>query len=105
MGKKKKSIFKKYNLLDSSVTSIASVSTITVPLNGDVFKVTGTTWIATISASWPGRKVIFIFTDATKLVAGNNLKIVSDFTTTSNDTITLVCDGTNWYEACRSVNI
>jgi hypothetical protein len=35
---------------------------------------------------------------------GNNLKIAGNFVTSADDTITLVCDGTNWFETCRSAN-
>ena len=41
---------------------------------------------------------ILTFTD------GSNLKLNGNFVTTADDTITLVYDGTNWYEMCRSVN-
>lgn len=100
-----KSIIKKYNIWDASVSNIVAASTLTLPNSGDFFNVTGVTWIASITASKIGRIVVLKFSDASKVVAGSNLKIVSDFATTANDTLTLVCDGTNWYELCRSANI
>ncbi len=38
------------------------------------------------------------------ITKGNNLKIASTFVMTPDDSITLVCDGTNWFEVARSVN-
>ena len=35
---------------------------------------------------------------------GSNLKLAGNFVTTADDVITLVCDGTNWFEMSRSVN-
>ena len=38
------------------------------------------------------------------LTDGSNLKIAGNFVGTADDTITLICDGTNWFEVSRSVN-
>ena len=35
---------------------------------------------------------------------GSNLKLAGSFTCTADDSITLICDGTNWIERSRSVN-
>jgi hypothetical protein len=58
-------------------------------------------------ASWDERPVTLKFagTAATNgIVDGSNLKLASTLAYTPNDTITLVCDGTDWYEVGRSVN-
>ena len=41
---------------------------------------------------------ILTFTD------GNNLKLAGNLVTSADASITLVCDGANWYEKGRGVN-
>lgn len=91
--------------VDGGVTTLASAGTLTLPAIGSVFSVTGTTNITSIVAtSNSGREVTLIFTNALTFTDGSNLKIAGNLVTTADDTITLVCDGTNWYEKSRSVN-
>lgn len=84
--------------------SVASAATITVPSPSEVFHVTGTTTITSVTASWAGRRVTLVFADALTLTDGSNLKLAGNLVTTADDTITLVCDGANWIETGRSVN-
>lgn len=90
---------------DNSVT-VASAATTILPTGFDVLPVTGTTGITSISASGAdkGRRVTLVFESALTVTDGSNLKLAGDFTTTADDTLTLVCDGTNWFEVCRSAN-
>ena len=86
--------------------SVASAATTTLPA-GNLFHITGTTSITTLNtcdATQAGRQVMLIFDGALTFTDGNNLKLASSMTTTADDTITLVCDGSNWYETARSVN-
>jgi hypothetical protein len=72
----------------------------TIPVNG-VATITSLPVIAT------NRRVTLLFTGTaagTGLTNGNNLKLASNFVYTPNDTISLQCDDTNWYEISRSVN-
>jgi len=84
--------------------AVSSASTITI--TGNVFHVTGTTTITSVSGtSVPAGTVItIIFDGILTFTDGSNLKLAGNFTTTADDTITLVYDGTNWYEKSRSVN-
>jgi len=86
--------------------AIASASAITLPAQGDVFSITGTTNITamTTGAGNAGRRVTLIFAGALTFTDGANLTLAGNFVTTADDTITLVCDGTNWIEVSRSVN-
>lgn len=86
--------------------SIASAATLVVDPGIEVALVTGTTNITSISASvrHTGRRVTLIFAGALTVTDGSNLKLSGNFVTTADDTITLVCDGTNWLESSRSVN-
>jgi hypothetical protein len=95
---------------DGTSTAIASAAAITVPIAGELFTVTGTADITSIAATagaWAGRRVTLVFTGAaaaTGLTDGNNLKLAGNFAYTADDSITLMCDGTNWFETSRAVN-
>ncbi len=83
---------------------ITADSTIDLGDSASFFTVDGTTAIANITASWPGRQVTLRFDDSVSIQTTGNLKIGSQFNATADDTLTLVCDGSNWFEVCRSVN-
>jgi hypothetical protein len=53
-----------------------------------------------------GQTSTIVFGDAnTSVTDGGNLHLAGGFTSTADDTLTLVTtDGTNWYEVSRSVN-
>jgi hypothetical protein len=51
-----------------------------------------------------GQMVTLVFAGALTFTDGSNLKLAGNFGTSADDTITLVCDGTNWYEVTRSAN-
>jgi hypothetical protein len=85
--------------------AIASAATLPVP-TGSVCHVTGTTGITSITTTGLGSGVQFtlIFDGALTVTDGGNLKLAGNFTTSADDTLTLVFDGTNFYEIARSVN-
>lgn len=67
--------------------------------------VIGTTGITSITATGhSGAVITLVFAAALTVTDGSNLKLASSFTATADDTLTLACDGTNWYEVARSVN-
>lgn len=89
-------------------SNIASGATITLA-SGNVFTITGTADITSITATTEdtGRVVWLIFSGTaatTGVTDGSNLKLSANFGYTPDDTMCLVCDGTNWYEVTRSVN-
>ncbi len=86
--------------------SAASAGTITPEPGADVMTVTGTTTVTSMTADarWRNRRVTLLFTGILTFTDGSNLKLNGNFVTSADDTITLVCDGTNWYEVARSVN-
>lgn len=64
----------------------------------------GTT-ITTFDDALTGQFLTVIFTNSNTTVAETgNIKLSASFTSTADDTLTLVYDGTNWYETARSVN-
>jgi polygalacturonase len=93
---------------DPVLPVIASASTITLPTAWDVVSISGTTNITSITPNGhSGRRVTLFFQGALTVVRGSNLILSStlgNFVTTANDTLTLVCDGTTWWEVSRSVN-
>jgi hypothetical protein len=87
--------------LGAAVASAAAI----VP-TGEVFHVTGTTNITSITATnvKPGQRITIIFDGILTFTDGSNLKLAGNLVTTADDTITLVYDGVNFYEVGRSVN-
>lgn len=88
--------------------SITAAATIAIPGEGNVFHVTGNTnitnGITVDSARDAGRIVTLIF-DGTPTVSDTGTsRLSAAFIATADDTLTLACDGTNWYEVARSAN-
>lgn len=87
------------------IPSVASASSIAIPTAHDAVFITGTTNIDTISAEGhSGHIVALIFQGVLTVNDGSNLKLAGNFTTSADDCLTLVCNGTNWYEIARSAN-
>jgi hypothetical protein len=91
---------------DGATIVIASATSLALPSGKSFFIISGTTAITSIAAagSSKGRIVTLMFQDVLNFTDGNNLVLASTLATTANDTITIACDGTNWYEVSRSVN-
>lgn len=65
------------------------------------------TAIGNITNGLDGQEITIVFTDAfTTITHGTNIKLSggANFTSTANDTLTLIYDGVNWFEKGRSVN-
>lgn len=87
------------------VPTVASAAAVTLPTGSDVFSISGTTSITSIVATgWTGKTVTLVFQGILTVTDGSNLLLAGNFVTTADDSITLVCDGTNWREVARSVN-
>lgn len=84
--------------------TVASAATISVPDGLSLVLISGTTGIKTINATSAGHVVTLKFAGALTVTDGSNLKLAGNFTTTADDTLQLVCDGTNWFEVGRSAN-
>lgn len=92
-------------LNDPACATVASAASITIPTDKAVVKITGTTTITNIAASGhSGRHLSLFFTQACQLTDGGNLRLAGNFTSAADATISLVCDGVNWYEIGRSSN-
>ena len=89
---------------------VTSNSLITLPLTANLVTVTQTNPVATITPSWPGRKVTLLCgTTGLKIwdasdPSGNNIKlgIGNSWTMSADDSLSLVCDGTDWIMVGRT---
>jgi len=92
---------------DTTPPTVASASSITLPMDTDLIYISGTTNITSINAAGHSGKVKRLyFLGALTVVDGSNLLLAggANFVTTADDILTLTCDGTNWMECSRSAN-
>ena len=80
---------------------IASATTTTLGNDGNFFDITGTTTITSVTAKPAGFVVFLQFDGVLTFTDGSNLKLNGNFKTAAESTITLVSDGTNWFEIAR----
>ncbi len=91
--------------LGVAATTLAIINDVVV-LTGDA----GGNTLATITGGVIGQRLTIIFTDANVTItddgtsATNTVNLSAAFTSTANDTLTLIYDGTSWRETARSVN-
>jgi parallel beta-helix repeat protein len=89
-----------------SLPVVASAATVT--LTSKTTKISGTTNITSITAAgWAGQTITLIFQGVLTVVNGNDLKLsvgLGNFTTAADATLTLLCDGGNFFEIGRSTN-
>jgi hypothetical protein len=88
----------------TATPAVASAATIAVPVGAELVNVTGTTTITSVAAGYVNQRVTLVFAGILTFTDGSNLKLAGNFVTTADDTISLICDGTNWIEIARSVN-
>lgn len=80
----------------------SAAGAITLGDDGNYFDITGTAAITSITAKTAGTVVTLQFDSTASLVDGSNLKLAGNFTGAAESQITLVSDGTNWFEVSRS---
>lgn len=81
---------------------VASGSSIVLGNDGNFFDITGTTNIQTITAKSAGTVVWLQFDGALTVDdGGGNLSLNGDFITAAGSVLTLVSNGTTWYEVSR----
>ena len=84
--------------------TIASAEIISVAPGLTFAKITGTTGIKKVNPTADGHLLVLKFASALTVTDGSNLKLAGNFAATTDDTLTLICDGTNWFEVSRSAN-
>lgn len=93
------------NIINGEPETIPSAAALLIPVDNNVFNVSGTTGITSIpEVRYAGRQITLIFAGVLTVTDGGNLVLASNYTTTANDTLTLISDGTNWNEVSRSTN-
>jgi hypothetical protein len=80
---------------------VASAATTTLGDDGSFFDITGTTTITSITAKTAGKIVFLQFDGVLTVTDGSNLKLNGDFITAAESVLTLISDGTNWWEVSR----
>ena len=83
---------------------VASAATTTLGDDGSFFDITGTTTITSITAKAAGKIVYLQFDGVLTVTDGSNLKLDGNFVTAAGSVLTLISDGTNWWEVARSPN-
>lgn len=90
---------------EPALQAVASADALVLPTAQKVISVTGTTTITSISTQGhSGNVVTLLFTEELTVTRGSNIQISADFVTTIQDTLTICCDGNNWFEIARAVN-
>lgn len=80
---------------------VASATAMTLGSDGRFFDITGTTTITSITAKTAGTIVALQFDGILTVTDGSNLKLNGNFVTAAGSVLTLVSDGTNWFEVSR----
>lgn len=98
-------------IVTSTITIFTADDTTPDVSTGNVFKTsnanTGATSVTALDGGTTGQKIVIIGNDganATTLSDAGTLKLSANWPGNTDDTITLIYDGTNWYEISRSVN-
>jgi hypothetical protein len=87
--------------------NITAAATIQIPVDGDVFLVTGNTNITngiTVRVWDKGRTVRLIFTGTPTVSDTGTSRLLAALVAAADTTLQLCSDGTNWYELSRSIN-
>lgn len=84
-------------------SDVASTGALTLG-DGNIFDITGTTGITSITAKTSGTFVILQFDAIVTVTDGSNLKLQGDFVSAAEKTLALYCDGTNWFEVSRAID-
>lgn len=91
--------------LGAAATTFAATSNFAV-MTGDA----GANTIATITGGIAGQQLVILFVDALITItddnshAANSVDLSAAFTSADDTTLTLISDGTSWYELSRSTN-
>lgn len=88
------------------VPTVASASTLNLPLNAAGAYVTGNTTIINVGTDgFEGKSITLVFDGSITVADGGNLRLAGNLAiATSLATLTLVCRSSIWYEVSRSAN-
>jgi hypothetical protein len=110
-----KNIMASGRILTDKGADVASANDMTLGMDGNYFEISGTTQINRITTTtWQAGSFCIMKFAASVTVAHQgaatsgalariNLSGSANFGATANDTLTLVYNGTDWFEVCRTV--
>lgn len=86
--------------------TVASAATLTLPAIDSVLISGNTGPVTAITALPPDTVISMKFASTPTITAGASIKLAggANFVATADDTLTLMCDGTNWWQVGSSVN-
>lgn len=91
------------SVFDKTSNTYASAHPLPISPGHNYAIVTGTTNFSAISATYAGHNLTLKFNGVVTVVDGaGNLHMPSNFTTAAGSTLTLICDGAEWWEVSRS---
>jgi hypothetical protein len=82
--------------------SLSQSAAVTVDASDRTILLTNTSAVTSIVNGFAGQHITFVWGNSFQMTDGGNLKLVGHFNKVADDTISLVCDGTNWFETSRS---
>jgi hypothetical protein len=91
-------------IFPTSNITVPVSNVLTIPNEGKFFNVTSASGLGNVQYGWPGRTVTFKFNSniivlqSTGDAGGINLKSTANTMVLTNGTLTIVSDGTSWYE-------
>jgi hypothetical protein len=85
-------------------TTTASAATLDPAPGAEMVTVTGTTTITNVVLRDAGTRLTLKFSSTAQVTDGGNLVLAGNFTGAANRTLSLMSDGTSWYETGRSAN-
>ena len=97
----------KANRTDESTASLSATTSMLLNPGNEVFHIKAGGEMSLSSANAVrGRWITLIFDGVTTLLNGGNMVLAGgkSFVSSAADTITIRCDGTDWYETSRSIN-
>jgi hypothetical protein len=93
---------------DKMMSSVAANGSgvLAIPLSQNAVFLNGPTNVTSIDSksAWVGRTLSIISNASVSVIDGNNLKLTGNWVSSASSTLSLVCDGINWYEVSRSTN-
>lgn len=93
------------NNTNKTAPNLTGADPLNLPARGEFFVVTGNTGFGTLNGGWAGRRVTLKFTGTPTISdGGSSMKLAGNFVATADDTLSLIHDGTAWFETARSAN-
>lgn len=92
-------------VLGSLAPTIASADPLNLPQGAsEVYNVSGTNNFNNLGGGYAGRRATLIFGGVLTVADGGNLRLSANFTSSADDTLSLVHNGSAWFETSRSIN-